>query len=180
MKLKCQHKLYIQQHQDLCGFKWNQFLNFSNEICTFRNHILHILKQTFSFCSSAFYFLLCHSSGTVPSSSLCKSPSHPPHLITLGAPSYVSNSYFSFSKVRGNNIVTRLLGSMAAEVASKSAMENLPSFSLRSCNQSRERETAGGLRLLRSLQSLHSSEQSLAWSWCSLMTFNGMRTLWWQ
>lgn len=47
--------------------------------------------------------------------------------------------------------MTQVLGNMAVEVASKSAMENLPSFSLWSCNQSTEEETAGGLRLLCSL-----------------------------
>lgn len=55
------------------------------------------------------------------------------HLIADGAPSYASNSYFSFSKVGlagGGDIVTPLLGNMATEVASKDATENLPAFSL--------------------------------------------------
>lgn len=127
----------------------------SNYILCILLYIYYILKNTHNLCLwfSAFYFLLCHSSQTShPSSSLCKSPLHPPHLIALGAPSYATNSYFSFSKVGGKDMVTRLFGNMATEVASKDATETLPSFCLRDCNQSREQETAAGLRLLRSFQ----------------------------
>lgn len=47
--------------------------------------------------------------------------------------------------------MTQVLGNMTIEVASKSAMENLPSFSLWRYNRSTEQETTSGLRLLCSL-----------------------------
>lgn len=81
---------------------------FFRKTTTTKLKILHILSYTFStystsislFVTLPFIFFLCHSSETASFSSLCKSP----HLIALGAPSYASNSYFSFSKVEGKTL----------------------------------------------------------------------------
>ena len=66
----------------------------SNYILCILLYIYYILKNTFCvFGSLPFIFL-----SVIP---LKPIPLRPPHLIALGAPSYATNSYFSFSKVGG-------------------------------------------------------------------------------
>lgn len=75
-----------------------------------------------------------------------------PHLITLGAPSYTSNWYFSFSKVRGKTswpcswetCPLRLPPGMPWKISHHSLC--------RIVTRAGEQETTGGLRLLRPFQ----------------------------
>lgn len=67
--------------------------------------------------------------------------------------------------------MTLLLGNMSTEVASRDAMENLPSFSLQDCNQSRGAGNHWWAEASPTISTLHSSEEVLAWSEYFLTTY---------
>ena len=76
-----------------------------------------------------------------------------------------------FSNVGGKkDIVTQLLGNTTTEVASEDATENLSSFSLQNCNQSRVAGNHQWAEAPPIISTFHSSEEVLAQSWSFLMT----------